>query len=229
MSYLKRDRENVICHSIWMMRSDVFLSLKESTRSAVPNTRRGPRGGVRIYEHISQSLPVPCVERVSHTWWILALGRGRIGSGRNPNHRYEKGRYSCVLTVHFSGDTAFTPYQKQQKATFSFPVLHVGFHHYNLRGLLFGETIGTGTGLTIEPIWSLMMPALDKACMMDTLSPWRMFASPVPRMSECRAHKEKAEFCVFWAGYLVGLVEVVFMEHSSRGRWTHQRQKTITK
>jgi len=35
MSYLKRDRENVICHSIWMMRSDVFLSLKEATRSAV--------------------------------------------------------------------------------------------------------------------------------------------------------------------------------------------------
>ena len=41
MSYLKRDRDrapvggNVICHSIWMMRSDVFLSLKEATRSAV--------------------------------------------------------------------------------------------------------------------------------------------------------------------------------------------------
>jgi len=35
MSYLKRDRENVICHSIRMMRSDVFLSLKEATRSAV--------------------------------------------------------------------------------------------------------------------------------------------------------------------------------------------------
>ena len=34
------------------------------------------------------------------------FGKGRIGNGRNPKHHYENGRYSCVLTVHFSGDTA---------------------------------------------------------------------------------------------------------------------------
>lgn len=37
-------------------------------------------------------------------------------------------------------------------------------------------------------------------------------------LSEGSAHSEKAVFCVLWPGYLFVMVEVVFMERSSRGR-----------
>lgn len=48
-------------------------------------------------------------------------------------------------------------------------------------------------------------------------------------MAEDSAHSGKAAFCVLWPGYLIVMVEVevVFMERSSRGRLTKQRQKTL--
>jgi hypothetical protein len=37
MSSLKRDRDNVICHSLWMMRSECFLNLQDAKKAAGPD------------------------------------------------------------------------------------------------------------------------------------------------------------------------------------------------
>jgi hypothetical protein len=41
-----RDRENVICHSLWMMRSECFLNLQDANKAAVPD--RAAKGALDL-------------------------------------------------------------------------------------------------------------------------------------------------------------------------------------